>query len=140
MKRYVVMLCCVAVLMCTIAYLGHRYGRRVYHPEVLEAEVYEKVKLDVELLIGCWTSGMVYYIFELDGSGVTWNAEDDVTKEEASAFTWSLKGKWITLAHHMNMSTIDIPKKYRVIQLDLMNLCFEDEFGKEYVFSKVEIQ
>lgn len=128
----------VVIFIATASYIYYRYTQRIYHPEIIEAEIYEDVSYDTDLLIGCWQSGTLYYRFNSDGDALTWDTEDDVTEEEAASFKWVLEKSKFTHIHQMNISTAIVPKHYRIMQLDLSQLVFKDEFGKTYTFTKVD--
>lgn len=141
MKRPTIIITIILLLVAFIAtasYIYYRYTQRLYHPEVIEAEIYEDVTYDTDLLIGRWQSGTLYYRFNEDGTALTWDTADDVTEEEASSLTWTLERSRFTHIHHMGISNAVVPKHYRITQLDLLQLIFKDEFGTVYTFTKAD--
>lgn len=141
MKRRTIIITIILLLVAFIAtasYIYYRYTQRLYHPEVIEAEIYEDVTYDTDLLIGRWQSGTLYYRFNEDGTALTWDTADDVTEEEASSLTWTLERSHFTHIHRMGISNAVVPKRYRITQLDLLQLIFKDEFGKTYTFTKAD--
>ena len=111
---------------------------RVHQPEVIEPEVFEKLKVDPDLIIGLWRSGSMYYRYNADGTGLTWDAAEDIKEEEASHFTWTVDKTLFTHLHKMEISDAIIPKQYHITKLTLQTLAYEDEFGVTAVFEKVE--
>lgn len=43
---------------------------------------------DEALLFGKWKTGSLFYRYDEDYSGVTWDTADDVSEEEGQPFTW----------------------------------------------------
>lgn len=113
------------------------YTSHIYHPEVLEPEVFERMEFDTDLLIGVWRSGTVFYRYNEDGTGFTWDTSDDVTEAEASFLEWQVEHASFTHQHKMEMGSV-VPKHYRISNLDLQHLVFKDDFGKVLSFEKVE--
>ncbi len=125
------------VALAVGGYWYYNYQLHVYDPEMLEPEVFEDVEYDTDLLIGLWQSGSVFYRFDYDGVGRTWDSADDILEEEAPIFEWQLDHSRFTHLHNMELNGT-IPKTYRLTQLDLQTLVFEDDFGNCYSFVKVE--
>lgn len=113
------------------------YRQHIYHPEMLEPEVFERMEYDTGLLIGLWQSGTVFYRYNEDGTGCTWDIADDVTEEEASLLEWQVEHTSFTHLHRMEVGCV-VPKHYRICELDLQHLVFKDDFGKVVSFDKVE--
>lgn len=96
----------------------------------------EEVFFDESLLVGTWQSGTMYYKYLADGTGGTWDTGDDVQEDEAQAFTWTLIGAELKQIHIMEMGAT-VPKVYTVTQLTATTLSYEDDFGKQFSFTKV---
>ena len=125
----------VVALVCAGAYYIY-YRSHIYKLEYLEQEVYEDVKYDVDLLIGKWQSGTLFYRFDVDGIGATWDEGDDISEEEASPMKWELDRSKLIFYHEMQSGVL-VPKVYKIKHLDLNNLVFKDDYGKEFSFVKV---
>lgn len=110
---------------------------KAYDPEILEPEVFEDEVYDTDLLIGLWQEGSVYYRFNDDGSGVTWDTADDVVESEGSKFTWEVNKNRFTHYHQMEIGGI-VPKVYKITKLDLMNLEYHDDYGVKSMLTKLE--
>jgi len=104
---------------------------------------------DESLLYGKWQEGSVferYYDSPIDYvlptgdtvqvNGTTWDESDDVSEDEAQAFNWSLEGS--TLTHIYVGVFVIVPEVYTITTLTSSSLCYEDEYGMKYQFSKVE--
>lgn len=100
----------------------------------------DEPSFEEELLFGKWQEigTQVYYTYEQDYTGKTWDEADDVTEEEAQPFTWTLDKSDLTQIHIMQSGT-KLPKYYTVIELTASSLKYEDETGgKEHSFKKVK--
>ncbi len=98
----------------------------------------EEPTFDEALLIGKWqqTDTEIFYTYTSDYTGKTWDEADDVTEAEAQPFTWTLDHATLTQIHIMEMGS-NVPKTYTVTQLTSSKLVYEDDFGKEFSFNKV---
>lgn len=91
---------------------------------------------DKALLIGKWRSGTLYYNYNSNGTGSTWDTSDDVTEEEAQKFEWSLDGAELIQIHIMEIGG-NVPRAYTITTLTSSRLVYEDDFGREYSYNKV---
>lgn len=96
----------------------------------------EKPTFDESLLIGKWRSGTLYYKYLADGTGGTWDTADDVTEEEAQAYTWTLVNDELTQNHILEIGGT-VPKVYTVTELTETSLKYHDSFGVNWSFTKV---
>jgi hypothetical protein len=91
---------------------------------------------DESLLIGKWQSGTLFYKYLAGGSGGTWDTSDNVTEAEAQVFTWTLVKSEMTHIHVMEVGG-NITKIYTVTELTATTLKYNDDFGVDFVFTKV---
>lgn len=92
---------------------------------------------DATLLIGKWQCGTLYEKYLDGGRGTTWDTADEVSESEAQPFTWTLEKSTLTQIHEGEMGE-RIPKTYTVTKLTSATLCYEDDYGKSYTFTKVD--
>lgn len=138
-KRKILIVLLTILALCALALIIWKmFQPKEYIPEIIEPEVYEDQLYDTDLLIGVWKSGTLFYKFNDDGSGVTWDVADDVNELEGSKFTWEVDKKRFIHYHKMEINNAIIPKTYNITKLDLMNLEYEDDFDVKYVFVKVQ--
>ena len=138
MKKKVLIILLVIVAIGLIAFIiWKKTTPKEYKPEYLEAEVFEDQVYDTELFIGLWQSGSVFYRYNEDGTGGTWDTADDVTEAEASKFTWEVNKNRLLHIHQMEIGGV-IPKAYTIRNIDLANLEYVDDFNVKSVFAKVE--
>lgn len=107
----------------------------------------DPVYFDPNLLIGKWSRpspfatsenpGDEFFIYDEDGSGVTWDTADDVTELEAQTFTWTLNGSQLTQIHTIEMGGT-VTKIYTLTSLTETTLTYKDDFGKVFSYSKTQ--
>ena len=97
----------------------------------------EPISFEESLLIGKWQSGTLFYKYLNDGTGGTWDTFDDVTEEEAQAFTWTLIAADLTHIHILEIGG-SVPKVYTVTELTATSLKYHDDFSS-FSFTKVGI-
>lgn len=137
-KTLFIILLIIAVL-CAAAFIIWKITRpKAYDPEYLEPEVFEDETIDTDMIIGLWQSGSVFYRYNDDSTGVTWDTADDVLESEGSKFTWEVNKKRIIHYHQMEIGGGIIPKAYTITRLDLSNFEYKDDYKVESVFIKVE--
>ena len=98
----------------------------------------QQPSFDETALIGKWqeVGTQLFYTYNSDHTGKTWDEADDVTEAEAQPFEWSLVQSTLTQIHIMTVGG-NVPKTYTVTQLTSSKLVYEDDFGKEFSFNKV---
>lgn len=92
-------------------------------------------EFSVSDIYGTWRSGTVYYRYDYNGGGETWDVADDVFEGEGQPFTWEIVGVDMTHIHIMDMGA-SVPKTYVIDELTPSLLRYHDVF-KDYEFHKV---
>lgn len=138
-KKRLFIVILIIIVLCVLALLLWKNNQpKEYKPEIIEPEVFEDKVYDTDLIIGLWQSGTVFYRFNEDGSGRTWDIADDVTELEGSKLTWEVNKTRFIHYHQMEVNDAIIPKAYNINHLDLMNLEIEDDYDVKTTFIKVE--
>lgn len=138
-KKRLFIVILIIIVLCLLALLIWKNNQpKEYKPEIIEPEVFEDKVYDTDLIIGLWQSGTVFYRFNEDGSGRTWDIADDVTELEGSKLTWEVNKTRFIHYHQMEVNDAIIPKAYNINNLDLMNLEIEDDYDVKTTFIKVE--
>lgn len=138
-KKKTLVILIIIIALCAIAFIIWRsISPKAYEPEILEPEVFEEEVYDTDMLVGVWRSGSVYYRYNEDSTGITWDTIDDVMESEGNKFTWEINNDMLIHFYQMEISTGLIPKAYTITVLDLVNLEYHDEFGVNKVFVKIE--
>lgn len=78
-----------------------------------------------------------YYRYDSNKKGVTWVPSEDITEEEAQAFTWSLVKSELTHIHIMESGSAGVPKVYTVTELSASTLRYKDGFKNTFTYIKV---
>ncbi len=138
-KKTLLIIILIIAALCAAAFVVWTITKpKEYVPEYLEPEVFEDEIYDTDMMIGLWQSGTVFYRYNDDYSGVTWDTADDIMESEGSKFTWEVNKKRIFHYHQMEIGGGIIPKAYTINKLDLSNLEYNDDYKVEYTFVKVE--
>lgn len=124
----------VAFAVYQIWFADHK---KYYTPEIDTPPVFHDIEFDEELLVGVWKEDEAYYRYNDDGTAVTWDLSDDVQEDEGTDFKWTLEHNIFTHYYYMEIGGV-IPKIYNMKVLELDMLEYEDDYGVNHVFSKVE--
>lgn len=87
-------------------------------------------------LVGEWLMGTMHMEYHADGTGRTWNTADDVTREEAQRFLWSLDSNLLSLDFQMEMGGV-VPKLFVVTFVDEESLAYKNVFDISFLWDKV---
>lgn len=90
---------------------------------------------DAYLLYGKWENNGVFERYDRDGTGATWDTNDDVTEDEAQPFEWTLDGARLYQEHKMWNGAI-VPKTFTLTRLTSTSLEYKDDYGEFYNFVK----
>lgn len=138
-KFWKIFLFILAVLAVGVAvyFIWFHDNKKYYTPEIIEPEVFHDIEFDTDLLIGVWKEDELYYRYNDDGSAVTWDLSDDVMEDEGTQLTWTLEHNLFTHYYKMEIGPI-VPKQYnmKVLELDVME--YDDDYGVNHKFSKVD--
>ena len=98
----------------------------------------QQPSFDETALIGKWqeVGTQLFYTYNSDHTGKTWD-EKEALEEFAQPFTWSLDHAELSQFHGMQTSETQIPKIYTITELTANKLVYEDSFGVEQSFKKV---
>lgn len=143
MKKKIILIIIEIILLAGLViaaiYLVRKDKVKYYEPEKIDAEVFneEESEYDSDLMIGLWQDSTVYYRYNDDFTGVTWDVADDVYENEGVSFTWEISGSLIIHFYKMEIGGV-VPKMHTISVLDLQHLSYHDEYGVEYDFVKIE--
>lgn len=96
----------------------------------------QKVIYSPTLLVGEWVLGTLHMEYRADGSGLHWDTGEDIRKEEAQRFNWSLDSNLLTLTFHAALGGV-VPKLYLVTFVDDENLSYRNAYDDSYLWDKV---
>ena len=100
-----------------------------------------KEEFDEALLIGKWkpVSGTsLYFRYDSDGTGVTWNPDVDQREEEGQKFKWKLTQSELEQRHNIEIIDEDIIIEiYTVSELTSTSLRYKNE-SRSYSFTRFD--
>lgn len=88
------------------------------------------------LLLGEWKRGTEHEVYLADGTGMMWDSSDDVLRDEAQHFEWTLDSNLLTIICHLELGGV-LPKRYVVTFADDENLAYSSRLGEAYLWDKV---
>lgn len=99
------------------------------------------VAYDETSLYGKWQQEgtNIFYRYDSNKTGATWDEDDDVYEDEAQKFTWELDGSEMIHIHLTETGTAQVPKYYIITKLTSERLCYHDAYvsSKTYSFNKI---
>lgn len=87
------------------------------------------------LLVGEWICGTEHEVYLSDGTGLMWDTSEDVSRDEAQRFHWSLDSNLLTLVCSLELGGY-LPKRYVVTYVDDESLAYQDLYGKALLWDK----
>ena len=88
------------------------------------------------LLVGEWLKGTMHMEYRSDGTGLKWNTVDDLTREDAQHFLWSLDSNLLSMDFHLEHGGV-VPKYYVVTYVDEESLAYKNVYDDAYLWDKV---
>ena len=136
-KKHWIILIIVAAAIAVGLTLYFILRPKAYYPESIDPRTLHASSANKEFLVGLWESdGHVYYRFNPDGTGHTWDVADDLTEEEASNFNWEAYEEAIMLTHKLRLRGI-VPRYYELDHINAFDLRFHDSYSS-YFLERVE--
>ena len=80
----------------------------------------------------CRTRLRLYYA---DGSGRYWDTKEDVSREEAQSFRWTMDSNLLLLEMRMDMGGV-IYRQYVVTFVDDETMVYRDKFDRSFMWDK----
>lgn len=97
----------------------------------------QRVLYSPSLLVGEWINGTEHEEYYANGTGRMWDTSEDVSRDEAQRFEWTLDSNLLTIICHLELGGV-LPKRYVVTFADDENLSYKDLFGKAFLWDKKE--
>ena len=137
-KRWIIILIIAMAALAIGLALYFLLRPKAYYPESIDPRTLHASQANKDMLIGLWqTDGHVYYRFNPNGSGHTWDVDDDLTEEEATPFSWEAYEGAIMLTHKLRLGGV-VPYYYELDKLNTFDLRFHDTY-KSYMLERVEV-
>lgn len=110
---------------------------KLYHSERLTPRTLHASPAHQEMLVGLWQQDEhVYYRFNADSTGCTWDTDDDLDESEAARFEWKAYEEAVMLIHKLKLNGI-VPRYYDIDVLNIYDFRCHDSYTT-YAFEKVE--
>ena len=136
-KHWIIIIIAVAVALAIGLVLYFALRPTLYRAEIIDPRTLHASPAYHEIVVGLWQKDdHVFYRFNSDGTGHTWDVEDDVTEEEASKFNWETYEEAIMLTHKLRLRGV-VPRYYELDCLNAFDLRFHDAYST-YSFERVE--
>jgi len=88
-----------------------------------------------DLLIGEWQRNSEHEEYLPDGTGLHWDTSDDVQRDEAQRFQWTLDSNLLRLVFRTVTGAV-VPKEYAVTFADHETLVYRDAYGDSYMWDR----
>lgn len=136
-RKFWIILIVVALALALALTLYLLLRPKAYYPESIDPRTLHACPANKEMLVGLWNKdGHIYYRFNPDGTGCTWDVNDDLTEDEASEFKWEVFKEAIMLTHKLRIRGI-VPRYYELDILNAFDLRFHDNYSS-YTLERVE--
>lgn len=136
-RKYWILLIIVALAIGLALALYFILRPKVYYPESIDPRTLHLCPANKELIVGLWQiDNHVFYRFNPDGTGHTWDVADDLTEEDASEFQWEAYKEAIMITHKLRLRGI-VPRYYELDVLNEYDMRFHDSYSC-YNLNRVE--
>ena len=138
-KKWIIILIIIALVLATGITLYFLLLPKAYYPESIDPRTLHASPANKEMLVGLWQKeGHVFYRFDADGTGHTWDTDDDLSEEEATPFSWEAYDNAIMMTHKLRIRGI-VPRYYELDRLNAFDLRFHDTYS-DYALERVDEQ
>ena len=138
-KKHWIILLVAAVAVAIGLALYFMLRPTAYYPESIDPRTLHASPANKEKIIGLWhIDDHVYYRFNADGTGHTWDVSDDLTEDEASEFSWEAYEEALMITHKMRLRGV-VPRYYELDRINTFRLSFHDAY-KAYQLDRIEEQ
>lgn len=126
-KHWIILIIALVVIIAgLVLYFATRptlYKAQQIDPRTLHASPAKH-----EILVGLWQKdGHVFYRFEADGTGRTWDVDDDLTEDEGTSFDWETYEEAFMMTHKMRFRGV-VPRYYEFECLNAFDFRFHDTY------------
>ena len=137
-KRWIILII-IAIALAIGLTLYFLLRPTAYYPESIDPRTLHDSPANKEMIIGLWHSdGHVFYRFNADGTGHTWDVDDDLTEDEASEFNWEAFEEAFMMTHKLRLRGI-VPRYYELDRINAFDLRFHDTYAS-YSLERIEEQ
>ena len=87
------------------------------------------------LMVGEWQRETLHELYYADGSGRYWDTKEDVSREEAQSFRWTMDSNLLLLEMRMDMGGV-IYRQFVVTFVDDETMVYRDKFNRSFRWDK----
>ncbi len=87
------------------------------------------------LMVGEWQRETLHEIYYADGSGRYWDTNDDVSREEAQSFMWTMDSNLLLMEIPMELGGV-LYRQYVVTFVDDETMVYRDRYNCSYMWDK----
>lgn len=136
-KRWFIILIIATVTLAIGLTLYFLLRPTAYYPESIDPRTLHANEANKTMIVGLWQKdGHIYYRFNADGTGHTWDVADDLSEDEASPFNWEAYDNAFMMTHKMKLRGI-VPRYYELDRLNSFDLRFHDSYS-DYVMERIK--
>ena len=136
-KRWFIILIIATVVLAIGLTLYFLLRPTAYYPESIDPRTLHANEANKTMIVGLWQKdGHIYYRFNADGTGHTWDVADDLSEDEASPFNWEAYDNAFMMTHKMKLRGI-VPRYYELDRLNSFDLRFHDSYS-DYVMERIK--
>lgn len=88
------------------------------------------------LMVGEWQRGSEHEQYLSDGTGRHWDTGDDIQRDEAKPFTWTLDSNLLTFRYSIALGGLMV-RQYVVTFVDDETLVYSYAYGDSYMWDKL---
>lgn len=96
----------------------------------------QRVIYDPALIVGEWIRGSEHEQYTADGKGCRWDPGEDIQREEAQDFTWTMDSNMLMFKFRLNFGAL-VVREYMVTFVDDETLVYQSAYGDSYMWEKV---
>lgn len=96
----------------------------------------QRIIYSPQLMIGEWQHENEHEQYIADGTGRRWDTGDDLGREEAQSFRWTMDSNLLTFEYRMTFGAV-VLRQYVVTFVDDETLVYSDIYGTSYMWDKV---
>ncbi len=107
-------------------------------PEETNLRLFKKKQRTIynpTLMVGEWVNGSRHMEFTADGGGSHWDTDEDIRKEEAQKFHWTMDSNLLTFEHPMTLGGVVI-RMFLVTFVDDETLAYRDAYDRSFMWEK----
>lgn len=108
-------------------------------PEITNLRLFARKQRTIyspSLMVGEWLRAAEHEEYFADNTGRRWDTSEDIQRDEAQVFTWTLDSNFLTLKYTMAFGAVMV-RQYVVTFVDNESLVYRDAFGDSFMWDKV---